>query len=158
MTVNPEIVRVLKSCTLFEHFTETGIQILASIAQEKHIPAGAPLFVEHMIGDGLYIVADGRIRLAVRGVDGTDTPLAFLGPGESLGEAALLRPGPRLCSATAEGAARVVEIARRDVAQLQRTKPQACLKLLMGVVEITGVRLAAADDDMRQFLAWCAGR
>lgn len=157
MTVDQEIVRVLKSNALFSNFTDTGIQILATVAQEKRVPSGAPLFVEHMIGDGLYIVAEGRIRLALRGPDGTVTPLALLGPGESLGEAALLRAGPRLCSATAEGDARVVEIARRDIAQLQRTKPQACLKLLMGVVETLGERLAATDEDFRAFVTWRAG-
>ena len=151
-------MRVLQSCALFRNFTDTGIHIVASVAQEKRIPAGAPLFVEQMIGDGLYIVAEGTIRLAIRGRDGLDIPLVRLGPGESLGEAALLRSGPRLCSATAEGVARVVEIARRDIAQLQRAKPQACLKLLMRVAETVGARLAGADDELRQFLAWRTGR
>ena len=76
------------------------------------------------------------------------------GPGASLGESALLRAGPRLCSATAEGETRVVEITRRDLAQLQRSKPQACVKLMMAVVERVGQSLHASGDEMRQFLAW----
>jgi CRP-like cAMP-binding protein len=67
---NPEIVKVLKSAALFRNFTDTGVQLVASIAQEKHIPGGTPLFVENMIGEALYVVADGMIRLAVRGAPG----------------------------------------------------------------------------------------
>lgn len=152
MSSNPEIVRVLKSAALFKNFTETGVQIIASIAIEKPIPAGAPLFVESMIGDGLYIVAEGRLQLSMRAEGGKDVPLVSLGPGSSLGEAALLRAGPRLCSATAEVDSRVVEISRRDLAMLQRSKPQACLKLMMGVVERIGDATREAQVDLRKAL------
>src|SRR5688572_11307307 len=116
MSVNPDIQKILKSALLFKNFTDTGLAILASVAQPKQIPPGAPLFVEQMIGDGLYVIASGKISLSVKGPKGQQIVLASLGTGESLGEAALLRAGPRLCSATAEVASSVVEISRRDIA------------------------------------------
>ncbi len=155
--VNPEIIKILKSAPLFKNFTETGIQIVATIAQDKQIPEGAPLFVEDMIGDGLYIVASGQLLVSAKGPNGESIELTQLGPGESVGEAALLRAGPRLCSAFATAPSRVLEISRRDLAMLQRTKPQACLKLMMGVVELMGERMRATRDDFRQFLVWKAG-
>lgn len=154
MATNEDIVRTLKSAALFKNFTDTGLQIVASIAQTKRIPPNTPLFVENMLGEGLYVIADGMIRLAVRAPDGRETTLTMLGAGDSLGEAALLRTGPRLCSATAEVASTVLEITRRDIAALQRSKPQACLKLMMGVVDLIGERLQQTDPDLRQFLAW----
>jgi CRP-like cAMP-binding protein len=154
MSANPDIVRALKAAGLFKNFTDTGIQIIASIAQQKRVPPNTPLFVENMIGEGLYVIADGMIRLAVRAPDGRETTLAMLNPGDSLGEAAILRAGPRLCSATAEVETTVIEISRRDIALLQRSKPQACLKLMMGIVELIGERIAQADPDFRQFLAY----
>ena len=157
MSVNPDIQRTLKSAALFKNFTDTGLAIVASVAQPKQIPAGTPLFVENMIGDGLYVIAVGLIRLSIRGPQGQDVTLASLGPSESLGEAALLRAGPRLCSATAEVPSGVIEISRRDIAMLQRTKPQACLKLMMGVVDLIGERVRSADHEMKQFLAWRVG-
>ena len=129
------------------------IAIIASIAIEKQIPEGTPLFVESMLGDGLYIVADGKLRLSLRRDDGVEVTLATVGPGESLGEAALLRSGPRLCSATAEVSSKVIEISRRDLAVLQRSKPQACLKLMMGVVERIGEGVCNAQGDLRKILA-----
>ena|SRR5687767_6054828 len=157
MSVNPDIQRTLKAAALFKNFTDTGLAIVSSVAQPKQIPAGTPLFVENMIGDGLYVIAVGRIRLSIRGPQGQEVALATLGPTESLGEAALLRAGPRLCSATAEIPSSVIEISRRDIAMLQRTKPQACLKLMMGVVDLIGERLRSADQELKQFLAWRVG-
>lgn len=153
-TPQAEVIEALRVCPLFRSFTDTGLQIIASIGQMKTIPSGTPLFVEQMIGESLYVVAEGRIRLAVRGPSGEEIFLTRVTEPESLGEAALLRPGPRQCSATAESEATVIEISRRDVAILQRTKPQACLKLMMGVVELVGERLRGADQDLRRFLAW----
>jgi CRP/FNR family transcriptional regulator, cyclic AMP receptor protein len=155
--VNPDILRVLQSAALFKGFTDTGLQIVGSIAQQKHVPAGTPLFVENMIGDGLFIIADGMIRIAVRGPQGQDITLTVLGQNESLGEAALLRAGPRLCSAIAEVPSTVIEITRRDIAALQRTKPQACLKLMMGVVDVIGAKMRDAQNEYRQYVAWRLG-
>ncbi len=148
---------MLQSAALFKGFTDTGLQIVGSIAQQKQIPAGSPLFVENMIGDALYIVAEGMIRICIRGPQGQDVTLTVLGPGESLGEAALLRSGPRLCSAIAEVPTTVIEISRRDIAVLQRTKPQACLKLMMGVVDVIGGKMRDVQSEYRQFVAWRLG-
>lgn len=156
-SVRPEVVQLLRSTALFKNFTDTGLQIVGSIAQEKEIPAGAPLFVENMIGDGAYIIQEGSVRVTVRSPQGQDMVLVVLGPGESLGEAALLRQGPRLASATAEVTTRVLEIARRDLIQLQRSKPQAVLKLMMAIVAQVGDRMQATEDVFRQFLAWRMG-
>ncbi len=157
MSVNPDIVDVLMRAALFRNFTETGLKILGTIAQDKQIPEGAPLFVEGMIGDGLYVIAAGQLRLSAKGPQGQDVELIQLGPGESVGEASLLRSGPRLCSAIAMIPSRVLEISRRDLVLLQRTKPQACLKLMMGVVDLVGERMQSSHGDFRQFLAWKAG-
>lgn len=157
-SANAEVVRLLRATPLFKGFTDTGLQIIGSIGQLKTLPPSTPLFVENMIGESLFIVGQGTVRLGVRGPAGEDLTLAEVHGPESIGEAALLRPGPRQCSATAETTVAVVEIHRRDLAALQRTKPQACLKLMMGVVELVAERLRETEPDMKAFLAWRSGR
>jgi CRP/FNR family transcriptional regulator, cyclic AMP receptor protein len=151
-----DVVQALRATELFRNFTDTGLQIIGSIAQVKDVPPGTPLFVENMIGDSLYVIADGRIRLAVRTPDGREISLSVLSSPASLGEAALLRSGPRMCSATAEAFSTVVEISRRDMAQLQRSKPQAVLKLMMSVVDTVADRVRTIEPDLKQFLVWKA--
>lgn len=155
--VSSELLRGLQNAVLLKGFTETGLQILGSVAQQKSIPAGTPLFVENMIGESLFIIADGLIRVSVRGPNGQELSLTVLGPGECLGEAALLRSGPRLCSATAEVPTTVIEISRREISNLQRTKPQACLKLMISIIDLIGAKTRDAQADYRNYLAWRLG-
>jgi CRP-like cAMP-binding protein len=105
-----------------------------------------------MIGEALYVIADGQVRVAARAPDGREHTLVRLNVGDSLGEAALLRTGPRLCSAYAETVVRVVEIARRDIVQLQKTKPQACIKLLMNIVDLLAARTKDVDPELKKLL------
>lgn len=148
------VVDALKNARLLRNFTPTGIHILANVAHEKTLPAGSPLFVENMIGEGLFIIARGSIRVSIRGPDGRDAVLTSLGAGDSLGEAALLRSGPRFCSATAEEETSVLEITRRDISQLQRTKPQACLKLMMSIADVLASRMRGSEEELRRFVVW----
>lgn len=148
----PQIVRALTNSALFKGFTETGITLIASIAQEKQLPAGTPLFVENMLGEALYVIAEGSVKISVRGAESRERELLTLGPGDSLGEAAVLRVGPRLCSATAVSDVSVIEIARRDLVALQKNKPQAVLKLMMGVVDLIGARTRDTNPELRRLI------
>ena len=135
----------LQRSSLFRDFTETGLRIFAAIAQEKAVPAGTPLFVENMVGESLFIVKSGTVRVTQRTADG-ERELGILGPGEHLGEVALLGKGVRLVSAVAATPCEVLEITQRDFAQLTPQKPQACLKLALAI----GADLASKADALRE--------
>ena len=141
------VVEALESCSLFKEFTETGLRIFATIATEKTIPAGSPLFVESMVGESLFIVKSGQVRVTVRD-GGQEKELGVLGPGEHLGALALLAKSVRLVSAVAISGCEVVEIAQRDYYRLQPQKPQACLKLALAIA----ADLAQQANDNRDAL------
>ncbi len=140
-------IDALQACSLFKEFTETGLKIFSAIATEKAVPAGSPLFVENMVGESLFIVKSGQVRLTVRD-GGQDRELALLGPGDHVGSLGLLAKCVRLVSAVAATACEVVEIAQRDYHRLQPQKPQACLKLALAIA----ADLAQQANDNRDAL------
>jgi len=71
----------------------------------KTCPAGTILFREAELGNTMYVIQSGRVRITKQVREGVRT-LAVLGPGEFLGEMAILNNKPR--TATAE----VIEDAR----------------------------------------------
>lgn len=150
-------VAALRRCPLFADFTDVGLQIMATVAQPRRVPAGTPLFVEGMMGDSLLILVEGVVTISIE-ADGRERELATVDPGEALGELALLGPGPRLATATAMMECELLEIRRRDFAELQRKKPQACLKLLMAIVQRFGERLVQGRDAWRAVLVEAARR
>ena len=144
-------VEALQKCTLFREFSETGLNIFASIATEKSVPAGAPIFAENMVGDALFIVKTGTVRITSR-VSGNDGTLAILGPGEHLGELALLARSVRLVSAVAETPCELLEITQRDYYRLQPQKPQACLKLALAIASDLARKLADGREPLRSLV------
>jgi CRP/FNR family transcriptional regulator, cyclic AMP receptor protein len=145
-------LEALQRSPLFKDFTETGLRIFAAIAQEKAIPAGTPLFVENMVGESLFIVKSGTVRVIQRGPDG-ERELAVLGAGEHLGELALLAKSVRLVSAIAATPCEVVELAQRDFVRLQPQKPQACLKLALAIAGDLAAKAAESRDILRDLAA-----
>ena len=142
------VVDALQASSLFRGFSETGLQIIATIASERVVPAGSPLFVEDAVGESLFIVKSGAVRITRRGADGERT-LAVAGPGDVLGGLALLARSVRLVSAVADETCEVVEIAQRDYYRLQPQKPQACLKLALAIAADLAGQMAAERAALR---------
>lgn len=143
------VQQLLERNALFKGFTEIGLRLFAGIAEQKTYPAGAPLFVENMVGDSLFIVKSGAVRLSQR-IDGVEKELGVVGPGEHLGALALLGKTVRLVSAVATTPTEVVELSHRDFLKLQPEKPQACLKLALAIAADLAARMAENREALQR--------
>lgn len=141
--------QILSNCSLFRDFTETGLQIIASIAIPRTLPAGSPVFVENMVGDSFFVLAEGEVSIRMQDGEGNERHLATLGPGESFGELSLIHQSPRMVSAIATSQVSLVELRHRDFVHLQQQKPQACLKLLLAITESFARHLQANRETLR---------
>ncbi len=140
----------LSRCELFKGFSETGLGIVAGAATERAVAPGVPIFVEGMASDALFVVTAGRLKILVKDEGGADVELGQLGPGEAVGQLALLQPsGTRLATAVAVEASTVVELRSRDFLKLQAQKPQACVKLMMAIAAQLGRALEQNRDVVR---------
>ena len=101
------------------------------------------------LGESLFIVKSGAVRITRKTADG-EKELATAGPGDHLGELALLGKGVRLVSAVAATTCEVVEITQRDFVRLQPQKPQACLKLALAIAQDLAQRVADSRDILRE--------
>lgn len=142
----------LKACPLFQDFTDTGIRILATIAQPRAYTRGATLFREGADGDSLLVIAEGSVRLSARTPAGEEVSLGEVGAGEPLGELGLLRPGPHLCTAQATSDVTAVELRSADFQRLAGERPQACAKLLMSIAVHLGQKLRDNRDALRSLM------
>lgn len=147
-----EVSSALKACPLFKDFSEVGIQIFAAIAVSRAFPKGTVLFTENRPGESLLIVGEGTVRLSAKNGSGEDVKLGDVGAGEPLGELALLQKGERLCTATAVTDVSAVEIRHADFQKLTAQKPQACMKLLMGVVVHFGQKVRDSRDSLKSLV------
>jgi CRP/FNR family transcriptional regulator, cyclic AMP receptor protein len=150
----PPTPDALKSCALFKDFTDTGLQIIASISSERNYPKGVPLFVENMVADSMLILTAGRVKLTARGTSGEEVILGTeLNPGDVLGELALIQPSQRMCTATASTGVTAIEVRHADFQRLLAQKPQACLKLLMAIVGAFGQKVQDSRGALKMLLS-----
>jgi len=107
-------IDLLAHTPLFSSFTRRELSEVAKLFSERSYPKGTTIFREGEEGDTFCVVASGELEVWT----GDDDPqlLNRLGPGEVLGEMALLSEGTR--SATVK-AARLVELLELDRESLQ---------------------------------------
>jgi CRP/FNR family transcriptional regulator, cyclic AMP receptor protein len=93
--------------------------------------AGETLVRQGTPGVGLFVLVSGRVRVSARQEDGGDEhELAVMGPGEVLGEMALLDELPRSATATALEPTRALLLPFQDFRAALREDADISIKLL----------------------------
>lgn len=109
--------------------SESDRFLFAVFAEEKRYPAESMVFREGDLGDAIYVIARGRVRISRR-IAGGEEAFAFLRPGEIFGEMALLDPGTgRSADAVAHEDAVVLELSRARFEALESADPEGCGEL-----------------------------
>ena len=146
-----DAVAALKASPLLEGFTDTGLGIIAGICTVRQFPPQSPLFVEAMLSESMFIIAQGRVMLSIHGSQG-ESPMGELGPGDWLGELSLISNAQRQCTATALAPVVALEIRQSDFQKLMSVKPQACMKLLMSICTKFGEKVVENKDALKSLV------
>jgi len=96
-----EEAQSLARIPLFKRLEPHELEHLAEDVDQVNYKAGETIFNEHDLGDGLYVVETGSVRIWVMDEDVQDVTLAELKPGDFFGELAVLDRGERSSTATA---------------------------------------------------------
>ena len=92
----------LKRADLFADLDKKELRTLAGRCQERKYSAGTKLFSQGDTGTGLYVITSGKVRVTqAHDPDKAEEELDTVGPGDVLGEMALLDDLPRSATATA---------------------------------------------------------
>ena len=113
-------------------------------AEIREYRAGDVVMKEGDKGDELFIVLSGKVAV-VRG----EATLAHLGPGEHVGEMALIRAVPRSASVLAEVPTEMVKIKRSDFFELLRREHELAIKFLWQFLGVLADRLDATSRELR---------
>lgn len=108
----------------------------------RELPPGFVLFREGDEGNEMFVIQSGQLRITKRIANG-DKLLATLGPGEFVGEMALLNGKPRTATATVshEGPAKVLAIDSKRFEHMIANNREIVLRLIKRLA----ARLDSAD-------------
>ncbi|MCZ6707712.1 MAG: ATP-binding cassette domain-containing protein [Chloroflexi bacterium] len=112
-----------RATPLLRALDDADLGELERLLERRSLAAGEVLFARDDPGDSLLLIVSGQLRIASDSSPGA-VPLARLGPGEVLGEKALLTGEPRSASALAEVASELLELSRTDFDRFCATRPE----------------------------------
>jgi HEAT repeat protein len=127
-----EKVLILKTVDMFNQTPDDVLADVADLLQEMEVADGETVFKEGDLGDSLYVIVDGRVR-----VHNDERLLNYLGERDVFGEMALLDPEPRLASVTALEPTRLLRLDQSPFYQLIAERPEVAT----GIIRVLTRRL-----------------
>jgi CRP-like cAMP-binding protein len=119
-----EIERLLGAVPIFTMMSVEEIHTLAAGARPLLLGPTQRFVVEGHHGTSLFLIGDGDVEVRMRNEDGTDWLVETMGPGEVVGEMALLTGETRAATVRSVDEAVVYEIGRHQYEPLLRAHPE----------------------------------
>lgn len=108
--------QALAATPLFAGLTQEALESFVSELQLVHLVAGDVLFREGDPGDALYVIVEGEVVVETEGPPRVE--LVRLGPGEFIGEVALMTDQPRSATVAAVEDSELLRIDRLTLARV----------------------------------------
>ena len=138
-------VQALRSSPLLRVLSDSELHALTGIVNERNIAVGQKLITAGEKGVAMYIVLEGQVQVSRGG-----TSLSVLGPGQHVGEMALLAPDiVRSADVVAMEPTRVLQIAAWDLSTFIDNNPAVAKAIIAELAR----RLALADERLASILA-----
>lgn len=126
---------------LFDEFGDDELAGLAAASETRELRRGDVLFAEGSEPTELFVVVRGRIAIANRSVDGRESVVALMEPGQAFGEMGLFLGEGRTAEARALEPSAVVAVPYGPVRDVYRRRPE----LLWSVVALLSARVRNMD-------------
>lgn len=122
--------RSLSRHELFSELSDADLEQIATRLLVRQYAKGQIVFAQGDPGASLYLIESGRVSVTLSTPDGREVLIASLGPGDLLGELALLDGEPRSADAVVQEEAQLYALQRDDFAAFVESRPAVALKLL----------------------------
>ena len=110
----------LRSLTIFRGLENKELRQVASLVDEARRPAGWTLTKQGDVGSQAFIIVEGTATVSING-----EVVAMLGPGDTVGEMALVDSSPRSATVTANTEISVLALTPQTLDQLLAIAPVA---------------------------------
>jgi CRP/FNR family transcriptional regulator, cyclic AMP receptor protein len=147
MTAPEQRAAALRRCPLFADLSDEDLTRLAVNATLRRYRRGQIVFAEGDSGDALFVVVEGLVQILRYSDQGTQLLLTTVGPGESLGELAVVDGGTRSATAETLTPCTLVRVDRAVVANLAAERPPFANALLRALAALIR-RLTGSTADL----------
>ncbi len=145
-SVQPPLEGELARVPFFHGLTHEALQLIEQAVTEESHATGTKLFQYGDVGDKLFIILEGSVRIS-REIPGMgEEALAVLGPGEVFGEMSLLDEFARLADACVHERCRLLVISKERFDDLLFLEKDLAYEVLWNAVKILSMRLRETNE------------
>lgn len=138
----------LKQVSIFAGLSDEAIRELMTVAKRRTFRAGEVIFHREDPGQVLYVIKEGKVKIALTSPDGQEISLVVFGKGECFGELALLDGLPRSADAIALERVECYTLQRSDFQKAIMKNP----KIAIQVLEVLSKRLRTTDQTVENLI------
>src|SRR6195952_524058 len=124
------VEETLARAGIFQGVDPDAALALGSQLESVEYPRGSSIFSIGELGDRLYVILSGKVKLGRNSPDGRENLLAIMGPSDMFGELSVFDPGPRTSSATAVTDVRLATMDRAALREWIAKRPEIAEQLL----------------------------
>jgi CRP-like cAMP-binding protein len=145
-------VDMLRENRLFHGFADDVLQTLVRELPPRVVNPGEIVISEGEMARQMFVVVNGELEVLTHGVgERADVRLALLGPGDWVGEMAILDVQPRSATVRALAPSMLLCLTAHDVARLIQDRDVAhYARLMVNIARELGHRLRVADRIIAQ--------
>jgi len=138
------VIRLLINIPYFSDLTIEELENLVASSEMRSYPTGSVVLRKGDVGEMVYLIVKGRVKVVVTHPDGKEIILNVLKSGDFFGEMAIFGDMPRSATVVAEGACEFLVISREIIIDQIRKHPTIALKLLSDMSQ----RVREADEQI----------
>jgi len=131
---------IIKEVPIFRELPQEAIDWLAERAKTRHYPKGTIVLAEGQSGNELFVIQSGRSKVFVSNSDGRELVLYHAGPGDYVGELAIMDDQPRSATVQTLEKSSFLVLNQNDMRELLGQSPDFSLVIIRALTE--KVRLA----------------
>jgi CRP-like cAMP-binding protein len=141
---------VLARVPIFSLLSNRELRQIARTVHRRHFRPGETIIWRGVEQSGFYLIRSGAVHIVREDRGHAPVVVDALGPGELLGEFALLDSTPRTSSAVAAQPSEMIGFFRPDLMDILVTRPTLGCKILLRLAEEMNLRLARDYRALRQ--------
>ena len=121
---------LFRQVPLFAGLEDEDLESLIAVANRRKYPKDGVIFFENDVGDALFMILSGRVKVTILSDDGREIILAMLSDANFFGEMSLLDNEPRSATAIALQETEMVVLHQRDFLSIVEKRPRVLINLL----------------------------
>ena len=144
----PQKYQLLRKSFLFRNLSFSHLEKIVALSRPVSLPAEHVVFEMADVGAEMCVILKGRLKVSVTNGEGREIVLGTVGPGEIIGEIAMLDGRGRSASAVTLTACDLLMIHREDFMPFLEQNPKAAIDL----INVLALRLRLNTGQLAEFV------